>query len=110
MIQILLIVGRDEFTCRQVRSVWEDRERFRVGSDSNWKLTDSIEEFIHFVNFQLAIDEKQRVEWNEEFALEPESQIPKFRARDEHSGLVDIDRIKFDSGTFAGHIPFSSEF
>lgn len=109
MLEIELIIGVRYFTCRQVKSVFSNQESFHVSSINNWRLADSIEDFMKFVNFHLSAEEEQRIEWNEEFAQFPEQKISQFRIPHEMSGLVDIDQMKFESGTFAGHT-FTSEF
>jgi hypothetical protein len=107
---IELNIGTKDFTCSQVKSVFSNQERFRVSSIDSSRLADSIEDFMKFVNFELAAEEAQRIEWNEEFAEFPEEQISKFRISSQIQGEIDITRMEFSHGVCVGNKPYTAEF
>lgn len=103
MISIAIDFGSQSFNINEIRG-----NKFKFSSSSRSYLTSSIDEAFKASKYELNREIEQIREWNEEFAGYPDMQISEFRIADELTGLVNLDRMKFEAGVYIGNEPYST--
>jgi hypothetical protein len=102
MISIRLIFGHQEFDLTQTRD-----DKFRFISADRTRLANTLAEGINFAHFEVELRAKQIREYNAEF---PEDEpISLFQIPREIEGEVNLDRMEFNCGVYAGDTPYTAE-